>query len=128
MASAYELNTPTLPMSGVWLCAKWDLRCDNITDPWCSRGGHHNNLRIYNGDIRYYSGDVVATGLYDKWFRLNLIHDVGGGTVTVYINGVEKYSTKDRGQGSDVFQVWSLCCTKRYQLPHGIQMERHQDL
>ncbi|KAJ0085552.1 hypothetical protein Patl1_08057 [Pistacia atlantica] len=60
-------------------------------------------LRIYNGDIRYYSGDVVATGLYDKWFRLNLIHDVGGGTVTVYINGVEKYSTKDRGQGSDLY-------------------------
>lgn len=59
--------------------------------------------RIYNGDMRYYSGDLVATGFYDKWFRLNLIHDVGQGTVTVYIYGDEKYSTKDKGQGDGMY-------------------------
>ncbi|KAL7208635.1 hypothetical protein ACSBR1_030383 [Camellia fascicularis] len=33
-------------------------------------------LRICNGDMRYYSGDLVDTDMYDKWFRVNLIHDV----------------------------------------------------
>ncbi|KAK9988815.1 hypothetical protein SO802_029054 [Lithocarpus litseifolius] len=28
-------------------------------------------LRIYDKDMRYYSRDLVATDLYDKWFRLN---------------------------------------------------------
>ncbi|CAL5386426.1 unnamed protein product [Camellia sinensis] len=28
-------------------------------------------LRIYNGDMRYYSGEPVDTDLYDKWFRVN---------------------------------------------------------
>ncbi|GKE73411.1 hypothetical protein Tco_1535452, partial [Tanacetum coccineum] len=26
-------------------------------------------LRIYNGDMRVYSGKVIATDLYDKWFK-----------------------------------------------------------
>ncbi|XP_031286074.1 citrate-binding protein-like [Pistacia vera] len=60
-------------------------------------------LRIYDGDMRYYSRDLVATSMYDKWFRLNVIHDVDGGTVTVYINGVQKYSTNDKGPGSGMY-------------------------
>lgn len=61
-------------------------------------------LRIYNGDMRYYSSDVVATGLYDRWFRLNVIHDVDGGMVTVFVDGVEKYKTKDKGPGDLYFK------------------------
>ncbi|KAG2725638.1 hypothetical protein I3760_01G075300 [Carya illinoinensis] len=41
-------------------------------------------LRIYNGDIRYYSSKLVATDLYDKWFRVNIIPDVGNGKVSFY--------------------------------------------
>ncbi|XWS24951.1 hypothetical protein CRYUN_Cryun27aG0029000 [Craigia yunnanensis] len=61
-------------------------------------------LRIYDGNMRYYSGDLVDTGLYDKWFRLNVIHDVDGGKVTVYIDGVQKYSTQDKGPGDLYFK------------------------
>ncbi|KAA8537908.1 hypothetical protein F0562_027512 [Nyssa sinensis] len=56
-------------------------------------------LRIFNGDLRYYLRDLVAIHLYDKWFRVNVIHDVDGGMVTVFINGVQKFVTKDRGPG-----------------------------
>ncbi|KAK9270113.1 hypothetical protein L1049_025687 [Liquidambar formosana] len=56
-------------------------------------------LRIYNGDMRYYSSDLVATDLYDKWFRVNVIHDVDGGKVTVFINGIKNLETKDQGPG-----------------------------
>ncbi|GAY39780.1 hypothetical protein WN944_008379 [Citrus x changshan-huyou] len=61
-------------------------------------------LRIYNGDMRYYSFDLVATDLYDKWFRLNIIHDVDGGMVTVFIDGVQKFATKDKGPGDLYFK------------------------
>ncbi|KAL3504490.1 hypothetical protein ACH5RR_034331 [Cinchona calisaya] len=61
-------------------------------------------LRIYNGDMRYYSGEVIATGMYDRWFRVNLIHDVDGGTVTVYIDGEQKFQTQDRGRAQFYFK------------------------
>ncbi|KAK4253093.1 hypothetical protein QN277_010913 [Acacia crassicarpa] len=66
-------------------------------------GAAHGNttiiLRIYDGNMRYYSRNLIAQNLYDKWFRLNLIHDVDGGIVSVFINGEKKYQTKDRGPG-----------------------------
>ena len=67
-------------------------------------------LRIYDGDMRYYSRDLVATDLYDKWFRLNIIHDVDMGMVTVFIDGVQNFQVKDRTRRL-VLQMWGLCCT-----------------
>ncbi|AES75394.1 putative concanavalin A-like lectin/glucanase domain-containing protein [Medicago truncatula] len=61
-------------------------------------------LRIYNGDMRYYSTDLVAKNLYNKWFRLNIIHDVDGGIVTVFIDGEKKFQTKDQGPGDLYFK------------------------
>ncbi|KAL6315525.1 hypothetical protein AAG906_000826 [Vitis piasezkii] len=61
-------------------------------------------LRIYNGDMRYYSADLIATGMYDRWFRLNVIHDVDGGKVTVFIDGVQKFQVKDKGPGDLYFK------------------------
>lgn len=61
-------------------------------------------LRIYNynnGEMRYYSSDIVAGGdLYDKWFRLNIIHDVDSGTVSVFIDGVKKFQVGNKGSGA----------------------------
>ncbi|KAL3504493.1 hypothetical protein ACH5RR_034334 [Cinchona calisaya] len=71
-------------------------------------GAAHGNttilLRIYEGQMRYYSSEVVDTGLYDKWFRVNLIHDVDGGKVTVFIDGVQKFQTHDQGPGDLFFK------------------------
>ncbi|KAK9270019.1 hypothetical protein L1049_025592 [Liquidambar formosana] len=61
-------------------------------------------LRIYNGDVRYYTRDLMATGLYDKWFRVNVIHDVDGGKVTVFIDGIQKFVGKDKGPGDLYFK------------------------
>ncbi|GMP79842.1 hypothetical protein CsSME_00035196 [Camellia sinensis var. sinensis] len=60
-------------------------------------------LRIYNGNMRYCSVDLVDTDLYDKWFRVNLIHDVDKRNLTVFIDGVKKFETKDRGAGAGDF-------------------------
>ncbi|GJR96167.1 citrate-binding protein-like protein [Tanacetum coccineum] len=71
-------------------------------------GAAHGNttllLRIYNGDMRYYSGEVIATDLYDKWFKVNLIHNVDEGRLTVYINDVEKFESHDQGPGDLFFK------------------------
>ncbi|OWM90752.1 citrate-binding protein-like [Punica granatum] len=61
-------------------------------------------LRIYNGVMRYYKYDLVATDLYDKWFRLNVIHDVGKGKLTVFIDGEQKYEGHDQGPGDLYFK------------------------
>ncbi|KAF8024943.1 hypothetical protein BT93_F1941 [Corymbia citriodora subsp. variegata] len=53
-------------------------------------GAAHGNitliLRIYDGDMRYYSKNLIATGLYERWFRLNIINDVDGGKVTMFLD------------------------------------------
>ncbi|XP_028763871.1 citrate-binding protein-like [Neltuma alba] len=69
-----------------------------------SHGATTAILRIYDGNMRFYSGDLIAKNLYDKWFRLNLIHDVDGGTVTVFIDGEKKYQTNDQGPGDLYFK------------------------
>nr|XP_034604872.1 citrate-binding protein-like [Setaria viridis] len=44
-------------------------------------------LHVYNGTLRHYSGAAVEPGIYDRWFRLNVVHDVGASTVAVYVDG-----------------------------------------
>ncbi|ONH90069.1 hypothetical protein PRUPE_8G032900, partial [Prunus persica] len=47
-------------------------------------------LRVYNGDLKYNGNTVVASNIYDKWLRLNVIHNVGAGKVTIFIDGKQK--------------------------------------
>ncbi|KAK3021222.1 hypothetical protein RJ639_045123, partial [Escallonia herrerae] len=61
-------------------------------------------LRIYDGDMRFYSGDLVTTDFYDKWFWVNLIHDVDGGLLTIFIDGEQKFRHKDQGPGDLYFK------------------------
>ncbi|KAK2979608.1 hypothetical protein RJ640_020100 [Escallonia rubra] len=61
-------------------------------------------LRIYDGDMKYYKFDVVATDMCDKWFRLNVIDKVDEGKVTVFIDGVQKFVVNDRGPGDHYFK------------------------
>ncbi|KAK3136198.1 hypothetical protein QOZ80_5BG0429580 [Eleusine coracana subsp. coracana] len=50
-------------------------------------------LHVYNGTLRYYSGQVVDSCINDRWFRLNVVHDIGASTVAVYVDGEERFST-----------------------------------
>ncbi|TVU51001.1 hypothetical protein EJB05_02402, partial [Eragrostis curvula] len=47
-------------------------------------------LHVYNGTLRYYSGEVVEDCVYDRWFRLNVVHDVGASTVSVFVDGAPR--------------------------------------
>ncbi|OMO58432.1 Concanavalin A-like lectin/glucanases superfamily [Corchorus olitorius] len=61
-------------------------------------------LRIYDGNMRYYKYNLVATDLYDKWFRVNVIHDVKEGKITVFIDGEQKFVVNDQGPGDLYFK------------------------
>ncbi|OMO83675.1 Concanavalin A-like lectin/glucanases superfamily [Corchorus olitorius] len=55
-------------------------------------------LRVYNGKLYYYrSGKPLLENIYDKWFRLNVIHYVDASKVHVYIDGVKKLEADGRG-------------------------------
>ncbi|KAL0344324.1 UNVERIFIED_CONTAM: Citrate-binding protein [Sesamum angustifolium] len=56
-------------------------------------------LRVYNGTLSYYRAPVVVPKIYGRWFKLNVVHDVEGRRVEVYIDGVLKYEAASRGRG-----------------------------
>lgn len=69
-----------------------------------SEGATTLQLRIYNGNMKYYKYNLIATDLSDKWFRVNVIHDVGEGKITVFIDGVNKFVVNDQGPGDLYFK------------------------
>ncbi|KAI3717138.1 hypothetical protein L1987_68531 [Smallanthus sonchifolius] len=61
-------------------------------------------LRVYNTSLYYYRDPMILSHLYNKWFRLNVIHDVERNNVKVYINGLLKYEGCGRGGKSHYFK------------------------
>ncbi|KAL6905577.1 hypothetical protein ACP4OV_003178 [Aristida adscensionis] len=53
-------------------------------------------LHVYNGTLRYHSGEAVEDCIYDRWFRLNVIHDVDASTVAVFIDGTPRLTVAVR--------------------------------
>ncbi|KAL6906127.1 hypothetical protein ACP4OV_003728 [Aristida adscensionis] len=53
-------------------------------------GGAHATtlmLRVYNGALWFYDRQVVEDDVYDRWFRLNVVHDADASTVSVHVDG-----------------------------------------
>lgn len=72
-----------------------------------TEGATSLQLRMYEGDggdLRYYRYNLVDTHLYDKWFRVNIIHNVDQGKIIVFIDGVQKFVVKDQGPGDLYFK------------------------
>ncbi|KAL6906141.1 hypothetical protein ACP4OV_003742 [Aristida adscensionis] len=61
-------------------------------------------LHVYDGALRYYDRQVVEDNIYDRWFRLNVIHDVDASSLTVFIDGVQKLQVPGRGGDSHFFK------------------------
>ncbi|XP_030461938.1 citrate-binding protein-like [Syzygium oleosum] len=54
-------------------------------------------LRVYNGSLYYYHDTVLVPDIYDRWFRVNIIHDVAASNLKVYIDGEFKFETSGHG-------------------------------
>ncbi|CAL4911384.1 unnamed protein product [Urochloa decumbens] len=61
-------------------------------------------LHVYDGALRYYDRQVVEDNIYDRWFRLNVVHDVDASRLTVFVDGVEKLRVAGRGSDSHYFK------------------------
>ncbi|KAK1415562.1 hypothetical protein QVD17_31345 [Tagetes erecta] len=61
-------------------------------------------LRVYNNSLCYYRHPILSN-IYDKWLRINVIHDVDGNSVTVFIDGTLTYQTTGRGGKSHYFKL-----------------------
>ncbi|KAE8706917.1 putative Citrate-binding protein precursor [Hibiscus syriacus] len=48
-------------------------------------------LRVYQGSLTVYRSPVLLSNMYNRWFKVNVIHDVGASNVKVYIDGVLRY-------------------------------------
>ncbi|CAL1384544.1 unnamed protein product [Linum trigynum] len=60
-------------------------------------------VRVHGGNLTAYS-TVIVPGIYDRWFRLNVIHDVGAGKVFVHVDGALVYEGADHGGSSHYFK------------------------
>ncbi|XP_073100019.1 citrate-binding protein-like [Elaeis guineensis] len=61
-------------------------------------------LRVYNGALMYYRSQVIVDDIYDRWFRVNVIHDLRAKLVQVFIDGELKLAVSDRGGASHYFK------------------------
>uniref|UniRef100_N1QWE1 Alginate lyase 2 domain-containing protein n=1 Tax=Aegilops tauschii TaxID=37682 RepID=N1QWE1_AEGTA len=103
-----------LAVRGLWLRAVGDLRRVGDADP--QRGGRRAldgvDVHVYDGVLRFYSGAAVESDIYDRWFRLNVMHDVGASTVAVYVDGEHKFSTR-------------VTPSESYYFKFGVYMQHH---
>ncbi|KAG5575219.1 hypothetical protein H5410_055353 [Solanum commersonii] len=61
-------------------------------------------LRVYDGTLYYYREKVIESNIYNRWIRLNVIHDVGASKLKVYINGNLKHEPSGRGGDHHYFK------------------------
>ena len=61
-------------------------------------------LHVYDGTLRYYSGAAVEDNIYDRWFRLNVVHDVDASSLTVFVDGVERLRVPGHGGDKHFFK------------------------
>jgi hypothetical protein len=56
------------------------------------------------GGLSYYNMQVIEPNVYDKWIRLNVVHDTATGLVDVYVGGQHRYQVKDHGATTHYFK------------------------
>ncbi|KAM0907359.1 hypothetical protein ACQ4PT_016173 [Festuca glaucescens] len=61
-------------------------------------------LHVYDGALRYYNQRTVEDNIYDRWLRVNVVHDVGASVLTVFVNGDLKLTAAGRGGDSHNFK------------------------
>ncbi|KAK8949464.1 Citrate-binding protein [Platanthera zijinensis] len=61
-------------------------------------------LRVYDGELRFYVGAVLENNVYNRWIKLNVIHDVDGNKLTIFVDGVMKHEAQGRGRSDFYFK------------------------
>ncbi|XP_057957495.1 citrate-binding protein-like [Malania oleifera] len=61
-------------------------------------------LKVNNGTLTYYLSSILEQNIYDRWFRLNVIHDTEAAITRTFIDGILKYEAFNRENSSHHFQ------------------------
>ncbi|MED6108430.1 hypothetical protein PIB30_023838 [Stylosanthes scabra] len=61
-------------------------------------------IRTFKGYLSYYRSPVLVPNIWNRWFKLNVIHDVDASTVKIYIDGVLVHEAAGRGGSSHAFK------------------------
>lgn len=61
-------------------------------------------VRTYNESLFYYRTALLFPNVWDRWFQLNVIHDVEASNVKVYIDGLLVYEAPGRGGSNHYFK------------------------
>ncbi|KAL6641837.1 hypothetical protein ACP70R_020018 [Stipagrostis hirtigluma subsp. patula] len=63
-------------------------------------------LHVYGGRLVYYRDEtrVVDGDICDRWFRLNVVHDVDAGELAVFVDGDERLRVAGRGRSVHTFK------------------------
>ncbi|KAK7316982.1 hypothetical protein RJT34_00841 [Clitoria ternatea] len=62
-----------------------------------------SQLRVYGGSLAHYT-TTIEPNIYNRWFKVNVIHDANANTVKVYINDGLKFNGAGRGKGTHYFK------------------------
>ncbi|XP_024311062.1 citrate-binding protein [Brachypodium distachyon] len=56
-------------------------------------------LHVYDGQLTFYHDlrRVLADDIYDRWVRLNVVHDIAARKVTVFVDGTERLQSPGHG-------------------------------
>ncbi|XP_050365447.1 citrate-binding protein-like [Argentina anserina] len=61
-------------------------------------------LRVIDGNLMYYNKKVVVANVYNKWVKVNVIHNVGTQKVTIFVDGVQKLVMDGHGRDTHYFK------------------------
>ncbi|XP_054806312.1 citrate-binding protein-like [Prosopis cineraria] len=72
-------------------------------------GAHRNRattlmILTFDGSLAYYRRPLLVPYIWDRWFQLNVIHDVEASIVRVYIDRVLVYEAPGQGGDSHYFK------------------------
>lgn len=54
-------------------------------------------LDVFHNSLMYYDHAVLVPNIWNRWFYLNVIHDVEASNVKVYVDGVQVYEAPGQG-------------------------------
>jgi hypothetical protein len=54
--------------------------------------------------LNHYSGEVIVSGIYDRYFHFNVVHDVATRRIDVYVDGIKRGTFTDHGPATHYFK------------------------
>ncbi|CDW89414.1 UNKNOWN [Stylonychia lemnae] len=61
-------------------------------------------LRIYDGELRRYSGQTLRKNAYNKWWHLNVIHNADSHHIEAYLDNQLVWQGEDHGSDNHYFK------------------------